>query len=104
MYRLELDATLCINCGTCMDLCPPRAIDMKVHGGECAVEGAMCLYLLLSGPGNPERPRRAMMTFPFLARPAACDGCGVCVRECAVGALDVLVPVNTIKYTNCSAR
>ena len=31
-----------------------------------------------------------MMTFPYLASPEKCNGCGVCVRECPVNALELL--------------
>lgn len=87
MFRLKLDARQCISCGICMDVCPPRAMGMRPHRGK-TVEGPsrVLWYVGLQG----EREPLPMMTFPFLAVAAACDGCGLCMLECPVGALALL--------------
>lgn len=85
MFRLRLAASLCVSCGICQDVCAPCAIAMRVHRAG-RVEGTVRAHLLLASHGA-ERPPETMGTFPYLARPERCDGCGACVRECPVGAL-----------------
>src|SRR5438552_17172270 len=77
MYVLDLDGANCISCGICRDCCPPGAIDMRVqtHSG---VE----TFLFVTAAPRFE-------TFLFLAAPASCNGCLLCVHECPVGALSV---------------
>lgn len=81
MFRLKLNARHCISCGICMDLCDRDAIDMRrsLDGG---IEGSLTLI--------NRRHTAAMMTFPFLSDPENCDGCGVCIRECPVAALELV--------------
>jgi ferredoxin len=78
MFALRLNARACISCGICMDVCPPRAISMRTASRKC-VEGA-CLALYRMGSFGQPRPEPALlMTFPYLAIPERCDGCGPCV-------------------------
>jgi len=85
VFQLKLDGRLCVSCGICMDVCAPRAIAMRVHRAA-KVEGDAPSR----NRGNAERRPQAMMTFPYLASPEKCNGCGVCVRECPVNALELL--------------
>ena len=85
MFKLRLNARQCISCGICMDVCYPRAIDMRLSMPE-PVEGRVLTYVHLSDDEDSPVP---MMTFPFMALPSACDGCGECVRECPVNALEL---------------
>lgn len=81
--RLKLDAKACISCGICMDLCPPRAIDMA-RSNRVGVEGSVRLLGFL---GAGEAPPAAGMTFPYLADPHRCDLCRICEEACPTGAL-----------------
>lgn len=87
MYKLQLRVKDCTSCGVCMDVCPPRAISMRGRSAR-TVEGSFLAFQYLGGvdhwhPG-------LLMTYPYLARPDSCDGCGLCVRECPGQALDLL--------------
>jgi ferredoxin len=73
--KLILTAADCISCGTCMDVCPPGAIDMH-RTRKAGVE-----QWRAPGTGADD------MTFPYLSRPDLCDGCLACVRECPTVAL-----------------
>lgn len=88
MFRLRLNARLCISCGVCMDVCQPRAIDMRSNH-IVGIEGAVLSFLQLHSDGAPEKSPERMMTFPFLAFPERCDGCLLCVKECPVDALEL---------------
>jgi ferredoxin len=83
VFQLKLNGQLCVSCGICMDVCAPRAIDMRVHRAA-KVEGNA------RPRGEAERPAEEMMTFPYLASPQRCTGCADCVRECPVNALELL--------------
>jgi ferredoxin len=86
MYSLRLLAKDCISCGICMDVCAPCAISMRTARTR-SPEGNVLTHRFLE-PQNPEeRASAQMMTFPYLARPALCDGCNACVEQCPVGAL-----------------
>ncbi len=84
MFALRLNARACLSCGICMDVCPPRAISMRTAGRR-SVEGAC---LTLSFLGSSDEP--SLMTFPYLAMPERCDGCGLCVQQCPLPALQLL--------------
>ncbi|MBI4428876.1 MAG: 4Fe-4S binding protein [Ignavibacteriales bacterium] len=88
MFRLKLNAKLCISCGICMDVCQPLAIDMRVNILAKA-EGDLLSYLQLHSVRNRESFPEKMMTFPYLSRPSLCDGCMLCVNECPTTALEL---------------
>ncbi len=81
--RLRLDAKACISCGICMDLCPPRAIDMA-RSNRVGMEGAVSLLKLLEPQAPDPEPG---MTFPFLAAPQLCPVCKICEAACPTAAL-----------------
>jgi ferredoxin len=73
VFKFRLAARECICCGICVDCCKPGALQARtVRGG--GVEGNLLIEL---------------ETFPYFARPSACDGCMQCVRECPPGALAI---------------
>jgi NAD-dependent dihydropyrimidine dehydrogenase PreA subunit len=88
MFSLKLRSTACISCGICQDVCQPRAIAMR-PATAAGPEGQILLYQFLNSPSNPERPSPVMTTFPYLASPEACNGCGECVHQCPVTALEL---------------
>jgi len=83
MFTLELNARQCLCCGICMDVCRPGALRMRTWRGR-TVEGPR-----LPGEANGQsgEVRAAPMTFPYLAHPERCDGCGECVAQCPVTVL-----------------
>src|SRR5437899_1974054 len=75
MVALDVDGANCVCCGICRDCCPPAALQMRVQ-----TRPGVEVLLFVTATARFE-------TFPFLAAPASCDGCMICVRECPVGAL-----------------
>lgn len=71
-----------------MDVCTPRAIDMRINQAS-TIEGKFLSYVWLRTNGEVERPIENMMTFPYLVSPDDCDGCLICVYECPVNALNI---------------
>lgn len=71
-----------------MDVCSPRAIDMRVDK-TTGVEGSFDTLVRLQAFDSTEEAKQKMMTFPFLAIPQLCDGCLDCVKECPVSALEL---------------
>lgn len=86
MYSLRLAAKECISCGICMDVCVPCAISMRTAWPH-SPEGRVLTHQFLEPEERETNRRGQMMTFPYLARPAVCDGCEVCVEQCPVSAL-----------------
>ncbi|HVB97840.1 MAG TPA: 4Fe-4S dicluster domain-containing protein [Candidatus Dormibacteraeota bacterium] len=86
MFRLKLKGKECLACGICMDVCHRHAIALR-PAKATPVEGDALTFLLLRTPRNFETPLQPKGTFPYLAQPELCDGCGDCVKECPTGAL-----------------
>jgi ferredoxin len=85
LFKFQVDETKCMNCGACMDLCPPtcveftRPYDMSFYGS--VFHG--------SGDLDDDVSRCWMMEKPFVPMQERCTGCGVCVRECPTNAIIV---------------
>lgn len=90
MFSLKLEGKECIACGICMDVCKPHAIGMRLNKSR-SVEGDTLTFVLLETLHNWEMPPQPKMTFPYLAQPEFCDGCGDCVKECPISALVLAV-------------
>jgi ferredoxin len=88
MYSLRLHGKECVGCGICVDVCDPQAIAMRTKSAR-KIEGSRLTYLSLQSPGNLELAAVEMGTFPYLRHPALCDGCGRCVTECPISALEL---------------
>jgi NAD-dependent dihydropyrimidine dehydrogenase PreA subunit len=54
------------------------------------VEGEILSHRFLNSPWNQEKGEVAAASFPYLARPEACDGCRECVVQCPVSALELV--------------
>jgi len=59
-----------------MDVCLMEALEMRRYRGK-AIEGD-CLS-------------EEMMTFPFMNYYESCNGCMICVDECPVEALEIII-------------
>ncbi len=88
MFALEVDTRHCLCCGICTDVCPPRAIAARPARAP-GIEGCVT-YDRLASPRNLERAAEAPDGYPYLAHPARCDGCGICVDECPVTVMRLL--------------
>jgi ferredoxin len=86
MFSLKLLAKGCISCGICMDVCDTKAIVMRTTWPK-SPEGKVLTYRLLHPQDQEELSPVPMMTFPYLAHPELCDGCGMCVDQCPVNSL-----------------
>ena len=89
MYKLKLSSKDCISCGICMDVCQPKAIDMRIHRGK-TIEGVNLTYIEFDGSYNTDSVTEQMMTFPFMQNAGYCNGCMDCVNECPVHAIEIL--------------
>ena len=95
MYKLKLIAKECISCGICMDVCIPKAIDMRIFKGN-VIEGNVLTYLELNAHPKQEQAPVQMMTFPYMANYELCDGCIICVEECPTNAIDIISTKNNL--------
>ncbi len=87
LYKFIVEESKCMNCGACMDLCPPtcleftRPMDVSFYGS---------LFGSNSTDGVDEgQPKIWMMEKPYLPIQERCTGCQVCVRECPTNAITV---------------
>lgn len=89
MYELRLKAKQCISCAICVDVCRPRALNMRHWNSHSTVEGPVLTVFGLCSARNAERPLAHMATFPYMANADSCDGCMQCVWQCPVEALEI---------------
>ena len=80
----KCDLEKCIQCGKCSMLCPHAAIRIKALTVEQA-ESARARGITVVPMKTPELG--ADMYFTISVSPADCTGCGLCVKNCPVGAL-----------------
>lgn len=74
-YQVVVDRSACMNCGICMDVCPPHSLDMT-RPQQPGLEA-----------GGTD-PKVWMMEFPVQV--GRCTGCQVCALECPTEAISVL--------------
>ena len=81
------DMSKCIQCGKCSMLCPHAAIRIKALT-DSQVEQARSNGITVVPMKTPELG--ANMYFTISISPADCTGCGLCVKNCPVGALSMV--------------
>ncbi len=74
-FQFICDQNQCLNCGACMDLCPPQCLDMTRP--QTGAEGQL----------DAEGSMPWMMALPV--QTAKCTGCGVCEIECPTNAITI---------------
>ena len=86
LFKFAVDETKCMNCGACMDLCPPTCIeftrpyDVRFYGD---------VYGVPTDEFREDAPKMWMMEKPFVPIQERCTGCQVCVRECPTNAITI---------------
>ena len=83
----KCDLEKCIQCGKCSMLCPHAAIRIKALT-EAEVADAKKKGIIVVPMKTPELG--ANMYFTIAISPADCTGCGLCVKNCPVGALSMV--------------
>jgi pyruvate-ferredoxin/flavodoxin oxidoreductase len=83
----KCDLEKCIQCGRCSMLCPHAAIRIKALTAEQA-DAARGRGVIVVPMKTPELG--ANMYFTISVSPADCTGCGLCVKNCPVGALSMV--------------
>lgn len=78
-------ATVCSQCGECIDVCPTMAL-RRAGGGVVRIDRDLCVGCL-SCVGFC--PIWAMRTHPDQVEPFKCVACGRCARACPEGALHI---------------
>ena len=87
LYKFIVDETRCMNCGACMDLCPPTCIEFT-RPDNMGFYGS----LFAGRPVDEIEEGEAkmwMMEKPYVPIQERCTGCQICVRECPTNAVTV---------------
>ena len=90
----QCDLSKCIQCGKCSMLCPHGAIRIKVMN-ETEMEKAKAAGITVVPMKTPELGNGLFYTLNISA--ADCTGCGLCMKNCPVGALSMVPMAEAIK-------
>ena len=90
----QCDLSKCIQCGKCSMLCPHGAIRIKVMN-EQQMEIARQNGISVVPMKTPELGNGLFYTLNI--SPSDCTGCGLCMKNCPVGALSMVPMVDGIK-------
>jgi len=88
------DLSKCIQCGKCSMLCPHGAIRIKVMNQD-EMEKAQANGITVVPMKTPELGSGLYYTLNI--SPADCTGCGLCMKNCPVGALSLIPMAEGIK-------
>lgn len=88
------DLSKCIQCGKCSMLCPHGAIRIKVMG-QNEMEAARANGITVVPMKTPELGNGLFYTLNV--SPSDCTGCGLCMKNCPVGALSLIPMAEGIK-------
>ena len=88
------DLDKCIQCGKCSMLCPHGAIRIKVMG-QNEMEAARASGITVVPMKTPELG--AGLFYTLNISPSDCTGCGLCMKNCPVGALSLIPMAEGIK-------
>ena len=90
----QCDLSKCIQCGKCSMLCPHGAIRIKVMN-EKEMERARANGINVVPMKTPELGGGLFYTLNI--SPADCTGCGLCMKNCPVGAISMIPMADGIK-------
>ena len=88
------DLDKCIQCGKCSMLCPHGAIRIKVMG-QNEMDAARANGITVVPMKTPELG--AGLFYTLNISPSDCTGCGLCMKNCPVGALSLIPMADGIK-------
>lgn len=88
------DLSKCIQCGKCSMLCPHGAIRIKVMN-ESEMQKAQANGVLVVPMKTPELGAGLYWTLNI--SPSDCTGCGLCMKNCPVGAISMIPMAEGIK-------
>ena len=88
------DLSKCIQCGKCSMLCPHGAIRIKVMN-ESEMQSAVEQGITVVPMKTPELG--AGLFYTLNISPSDCTGCGLCMKNCPVGALSLIPMADGIK-------
>ena len=91
-YRFQVNETICINCGICMDLCPVRCLDMSRPSGDGEIGIASERLTPIPGANGV---RAWMMLAPIQV--SQCIGCQVCAND--VGLIHAVIVTVRFRFS-----
>ena len=79
------EVRVCVQCGTCADVCPVEAI-LRNEDGAYYIDAEECIAC---GDCIEVCPEQVIFTIPGRDEPFECDLCGSCVEFCGMSVLSI---------------